>query len=170
MWVVYYWIDGGLITGNRRGSLGLPARHHDHRRDRSSTAGLGCQFFPHCRTIPQLELNKVHYAGRIGTPTVRIARRRPRRSSACAACAAGFIFARTAIIRYRRRRRNANRRKSKSSSPHRARIRCSTELTRWPDRPDDRHRAGESQNRPAEPRLQHPPAGDAGTDGCRINE
>ena len=28
--------------------------------------------------------------------------------------------------------------------------------------------AGESQNRPAEPCLQHPPAGDVGTDGCRI--
>src|SRR5437588_9868932 len=34
--------------------------------------------------------------------TARIARRRPRRSSACGACAAGFISARTAIIRYRR--------------------------------------------------------------------
>jgi bifunctional non-homologous end joining protein LigD len=58
--------------------------------------------------------------------------------------------------------------KEPSSSPHRARIRCSTELAGWPDRTDDRHRAGESQNRPAESCLQHPPAGDAGTDGCRI--
>src|SRR5215470_14201869 len=37
--------------------------------------------------------------------TARIVRRRPRRSSACADCAAGFIIARTAIIRYPRRRR-----------------------------------------------------------------
>jgi hypothetical protein len=47
-----------------------------------------------------------------------------------------------------------------TSSPHRARILCTTELTRWPDRTDDRHRAGESQNRPAEPCLQHPPTGE----------
>ena len=39
------------------------------------------------------------------TRTARIARRRPKRSLACAACTAGFISARTAIIRYRRRRR-----------------------------------------------------------------
>jgi hypothetical protein len=37
-----------------------------------------------------------------------------------------------------------------------------------PDRADDRHRAGESQNRTAEPCLQHPPAGDAGADGRRM--
>jgi hypothetical protein len=55
-----------------------------------------------------------------------------------------------------------------SSSPHRARVRCSAEFTGWPDRTDDRHRAGEGQDRPAEPCLQHPPAGDAETDGCRI--
>ena len=36
--------------------------------------------------------------------TARIVRRRPRRNSACADCAAGFIIARTAIIRYPRRR------------------------------------------------------------------
>jgi hypothetical protein len=40
--------------------------------------------------------------------------------------------------------------KEPSSSPHRARIRCSTELAGWPDRTDDWHRAGESQNGPAE--------------------
>src|SRR6516164_5644033 len=56
--------------------------------------------------------------------------------------------------------------KEPSSSAHRARVRCSTELAGWPDRKDDRHCAGESQNRPAVPCLQHPPAGDAGTDGC----
>src|SRR6516164_8799891 len=37
--------------------------------------------------------------------TARIVRWRPRRSSAYADCAAGFIIARTAIIRYPRRRR-----------------------------------------------------------------
>src|SRR5580704_6222489 len=37
--------------------------------------------------------------------TARIVRRRPRRSSACADCAAGFIIARNAIIRYPKRRR-----------------------------------------------------------------
>jgi transposase, IS5 family len=30
-----------------------------------------------------------------------------------------------------------------SSGPHRARVRCSTDLAGWPDRTDDRHRAGE---------------------------
>jgi len=49
--------------------------------------------------------------------------------------------------------------KEQSSSPDRARVWCSTDLAGWPDR------AGESQNRTAEPCLQHPPAGDAGTDG-----
>jgi IS5 family transposase len=43
----------------------------------------------------------------------RIARRRPRRSSACAAFAAGFISARTAIIRYRRRRRTRTAKRAK---------------------------------------------------------
>src|SRR6201995_6109116 len=57
-----------------------------------------------------------------------------------------------------------------SSGPHRARVRCSTELAGWPDRADDRHRAGQSQNRTAELCLQHPSAGDAGTDGSRIRE
>jgi IS5 family transposase len=65
---------------------------------------------------------------------------------------------------------NANRQKSKIRARIRARVRCSTQLAGWPDCEDDRHRAGESQNRPAEPCLQHPPAGDAGTDGCRIRE
>src|SRR5579864_383194 len=55
-----------------------------------------------------------------------------------------------------------------SSGPRRARVRCSTDLPGWPDRTDDRHRAGEGQNRPAEPCLQHPPAGDAAADGCRM--
>src|ERR1700675_1917925 len=50
-------------------------RHHDHRRDRSSTAGLGCQLLPHCRTIPQSELNKVHYAARIPTFEDKVAQR-----------------------------------------------------------------------------------------------
>ena len=54
-------------------------RHHDHRRDRSQTAGLGCQLFPHCHTIPQPELNKVHYAGRIPTVADRIAQEVVRR-------------------------------------------------------------------------------------------
>src|ERR1700684_4030964 len=54
------------------------------------------------------------------------------------------------------------------SGPHRARVRCSTELAGRPDRADNRHRAGASQNRTAEPCLQHPPACDAGTDGRRI--
>ena len=67
MWVVYYWINGGLITAQKR-KPSLPYVHH-HRRDRSQTAGLGCQLFPHCHTIPQPELNKVHYAGRIEMPS-----------------------------------------------------------------------------------------------------
>src|SRR5579864_3055948 len=50
-------------------------RHHHHRRDRSQTAGLGCQLFPHCHTIPQPELNKVHYAGRIAALEDKIVQR-----------------------------------------------------------------------------------------------
>jgi hypothetical protein len=42
-----------------------------------------------------------------------------------------------------------------SSGPHRTRVRCSTEFAGWPDCADDRHRAGESQNRTAEPCLQY---------------
>src|ERR1700730_14241431 len=60
--------------------------------------------------------------------------------------------------------------KEQSSGPYRARVRCSTELAGWPDRADDRHRAGESQNRIAELCLQYQPAGDAGADGCRMRE
>jgi hypothetical protein len=100
------------------------------------------------------------------TRTARIARRRPRRSSACAACAAEFISARTAIIRYRRRRTTRTARRAKFGP---ASSTCSV-LNRTRRGTDDWHRAGEGQNRPAEPCLQHPSAGDAGTDGCRIRE
>src|SRR5215471_14124170 len=57
-----------------------------------------------------------------------------------------------------------------SSGPHRARVRCSTDLAGWPHRTEDRHRAGEGQDRLAEPRLQHPPPCDAGAVGCRIKD
>jgi hypothetical protein len=82
------------------------------------------------------------------TRTARIARRRPRRSSACAACAAGFIIAPTAIIRYRRRRRTRTAGRAEFE-PASSSVRGSTELAGWPDHTDDRHRAGEGQNRPA---------------------
>jgi hypothetical protein len=68
MWVVYYWIDRGLITAQRR-KPGLPyaitlTDATDHR-----LAGLGCRLSPHCLTNPKLKLNKVHYAAHIGTPS-----------------------------------------------------------------------------------------------------
>jgi retron-type reverse transcriptase len=36
---------------------------------------LGCQLLPYCRTIPQPELNKVHYAGRIAALEDKIVQR-----------------------------------------------------------------------------------------------
>jgi hypothetical protein len=45
------------------------------------------------------------------------------------------------FIRYRRR----NPSEEQGSGPHRARVRCSTDLAGWPDRADDRYRAGESR-------------------------
>src|SRR5258706_9416812 len=60
--------------------------------------------------------------------------------------------------------------KEPDSGSRRARIRCSANLPGWSDRKDDRHRAGESQNRPPEPRLQHPPSCHAGAHGYRIRE
>ena len=103
------------------------------------------------------------------TRTARIARRRPRRSSA-ARLAQPDSSARepqsSAIAGAGEREPP----EEQSSGSHRARIRCSTEFAGWPDRADDRHRAGKSQNRTAEPRLQHPPVGDAATDGCSIRE
>jgi len=56
------------------------------------------------------------------------------------------------------------------SGSHRARVRCSANIAGRSDYTHDRHRAGESQDRPAEPRLQYPPARDAGADGGRITE
>jgi IS5 family transposase len=56
------------------------------------------------------------------------------------------------------------------SGSRRARVRCSANIAGWSDCTDDRYRAGESQDRPAEPRLQHPPACDAGADGRGITE
>src|ERR1700738_3668879 len=44
----------------------LAIRHHPHRRDRSQTAGLGCQLAPHRLTVPKPELNKVHYEVHVG--------------------------------------------------------------------------------------------------------
>jgi hypothetical protein len=64
--------------------------------------------------------------------------------TACADCAAGFIIVRTAIIRYPKRRRTRTAKRAEFS-PHRARIRCSTELTGWPDRTNDRHRAAKAK-------------------------
>ncbi len=60
--------------------------------------------------------------------------------------------------------------KEPDSGSRRARIRCSANLPGWSDRKDDRHRAGESQNRPPEPRLQHPPSCHAGAHGYRMRE
>src|SRR5258708_29429004 len=60
--------------------------------------------------------------------------------------------------------------KEPDSGSRRARIRCSANLPGWSDRKDDRHRAGESHNRPPEPRLQHPPSCHAGAHGYRMRE
>ena len=87
----------------------------------------------------------------------------------CAACAAAFISARAAIIRHPRRGRTRTAGRAKFGT-HRARVRYSTDLAGGPDRTDDRNRAGESQDRLAEPRLRHQPACGAGADGCRIRE
>src|SRR5450755_3403747 len=53
------------------------------------------------------------------------------------------------------------------SGSRRAHIRCSANLTGRSDCTNDWHCAGESQDRPAEPRLQHPPARDAAADSHR---
>ena len=63
---------------------------------------------------------------------------------------------------------NANRKKSRDSGSRRARVRSTTNLSGWSDHTDDWHCSGESQNRPPEPRLQHPPSCHAGANGRRM--
>jgi IS5 family transposase len=62
----------------------------------------------------------------------------------------------------------ANRRKRQGSGARRARVRCLANLPRRSDRTDDRHHASEGQDRPSEPRLQHPPPCDVGAVRCSI--
>src|SRR3954451_9221539 len=90
----------------------------------------------------------------------RIARPRLRRSSTRAAFVAAFIGAPAATI-FIEGAGECEPSKEQNSGPHRTRVRCTTDRARWPDCSDDRHRAGESQNWPAEPCLQYPPARDA---------
>ena len=71
MWVVHYWIDRGLITAQKR-KPGLPYAITITDAIDHQTAGLGCQLLPYCRTIPQPELNKVHYAAHISTLRDRV--------------------------------------------------------------------------------------------------
>src|SRR5204863_2906762 len=54
------------------------------------------------------------------------------------------------------------------SRSHRARVRGSGDFIGWPDRSDDRHRQGTSEDRITEPRLQHPSPRDTRTDGRRM--
>ena len=56
------------------------------------------------------------------------------------------------------------------SSSHRACVWSSGDLSRQPARTDDRHRQSASEDRIAEPRVQHPPPRDAGADGCSMRE
>ena len=56
-------------------------------------------------------------------------------------------------------------RQEQNPRSHRACVRSAAEFRRRPDRAHDRHRAGARQDRLAEPRLQHSPPRDAGTDG-----
>ena len=58
--------------------------------------------------------------------------------------------------------------KEQDSGSRRARVRSTTNLSGWSDHPDDWHCSGESQNRPPEPRLQHPPSCHAGANGRRM--
>src|SRR6266550_2476065 len=54
------------------------------------------------------------------------------------------------------------------SRSRRARVRGSGDFIGWPDRSDDRHRQGTSEDRITEPRLQHPSPRDTRTDGRRM--
>src|SRR5665213_2476922 len=56
------------------------------------------------------------------------------------------------------------------SGSRRARVRCSANLAGWKDCTHNWYHAGESQDRSTKPRLQHPPACDAGADGRCITE
>lgn len=58
--------------------------------------------------------------------------------------------------------------KEQDSGSRRARVRSTTNLSGWSDHTDDWHCSGESQNRPPEPRLQHPPSCHAGANGRRM--
>ena len=60
MWVVYYWIDRGLIIAQRR-KPGLPYAI----TPTGSRRGLGCKLSPTCPTIPKPKLSKVHYAAHV---------------------------------------------------------------------------------------------------------
>src|SRR5258707_12292368 len=105
----------------------------------------------------------------MGPREALIGRPRPRQSSRYAAYAVGFISVRAAIIRYRRRRRTQTAKRAGfglASSTYSV----LSKPPGWSDRKDDRHRAGESQNRPPEPRLQHPPSCHAGADGYLMRE
>ena len=77
MWLVYYWIDRGLITAQRK-KPGLPYAI-TLTYETIKSAGLGYQISPPCLTIPKPKLNKVDYAAHIPTVADRIAQEVARR-------------------------------------------------------------------------------------------